>query len=345
MKKILHVLSSNSYSGAENVAISLIENLSDKFQGIYCSPNGEIEKYLIKKGVKYCLVDEMNVKELKRIIKEIKPDIIHAHDFKASIKVGCLRTNLKIISHIHQNPPWIKKVNFKTIIYTLFSYNFEKIFIVSESIRREFKTFKSIKDKMVNVKNPINISEIILKSQEFAVNDKFDIIYLGRLSKEKNPEFLMQIYHLIVQNKPSLNIGIIGEGEELACMQAMSLKLNIGPNINFLGFKENPFPYIINSRIMIMTSKWEGFGLAAAEAMALGVPVLATPVGGLEELVGNENLLVCNDILEFVEKANYLLDDYEYYAKISEKVKHRIKTKYNIKYYMETIESEYKNIC
>ena len=85
--KILHVLASNKFSGAENVACQIIKMFSDREPGIemaYCSPKGEIEQALNKEKIDYYPLKKLNKRELKRVIKTFKPDIIHAHDMRAS---------------------------------------------------------------------------------------------------------------------------------------------------------------------------------------------------------------------------------------------------------------------
>ena len=83
--KVLHILNSNKYSGAENVVITIIKNMPQNFECCYLSCSGPIEKTLLENGIRFKLVDKLSINAIKRVVKEFSPDIIHAHDFKASV--------------------------------------------------------------------------------------------------------------------------------------------------------------------------------------------------------------------------------------------------------------------
>ena len=75
-KKILHLLASNSYSGAENVACTIIENLSGEYDMVYCCPRGTIEENLGEKRIRFLPLKKLSFFEVNRAIREYKPDII-----------------------------------------------------------------------------------------------------------------------------------------------------------------------------------------------------------------------------------------------------------------------------
>lgn len=86
--KVLHVLQSNRYAGAENVACTIIKMFQQSQENIeffYISPNGKIKEILDKEKIKFIPIKKLSYLQLKKIIDEIKPDIIHAHDFKSSV--------------------------------------------------------------------------------------------------------------------------------------------------------------------------------------------------------------------------------------------------------------------
>ena len=91
--KVIHVLNSNRYSGAENVAITIIKELNNEMDCLYACPRGPIEEILKKENIKYIPIKKLSIREINKVIKEYNPDIIHAHDFRASII--CSRTYFK----------------------------------------------------------------------------------------------------------------------------------------------------------------------------------------------------------------------------------------------------------
>ena len=83
-----------------------------------------------------------------------------------------------------------------------------------------------------------------------------------------------------------------------------------------LGFQENPYSYLKNSKLLVMPSAWEGFGLVAVEAMILGKPVVCSGVGGLKNIVNEECGAICTKTEEYVLMLNCLLNEDETYSKM-----------------------------
>ena len=83
--KVMHLLNSRIYSGAEKVVCQIVHMFEGEVEMVYCSPYSEIvESMLQQEKVKYLPVDSLVPQQLSRIIREQKPDIIHAHDMRAS---------------------------------------------------------------------------------------------------------------------------------------------------------------------------------------------------------------------------------------------------------------------
>ena len=85
-------------------------------------------------------------------------------------------------------------------------------------------------------------------------------------------------------------------------------------NVELADFQENPYNIVANCRIMCMPSAWEGFGLSAIEALCLGKPVVAAPVGGLKNIVTQPCGMLCDNVDDFVNEIDKLLNDNEYYG-------------------------------
>ena len=81
--KILHLLSSDRFSGAENVACAIMQMTRDKVESVYCSPEGPIRKAVEEKGFTFVPLSSMSA--LSRILREEKPDLVQAHDVRASL--------------------------------------------------------------------------------------------------------------------------------------------------------------------------------------------------------------------------------------------------------------------
>ena len=173
-KKILHVLNTGLYSGAENVAITIINNLKDDFDCYYVSLEGPIRAVLEENNIKFIPIKQLNYVELRKVVKDIKPDIIHAHDFTASVFSSFLPFKGRVISHLHNNPLWIKSVNIYSITYFLSSIRYHKILTVSDSIMKEYVYGKNLEHKTQVIFNPVDISRIQQKIKDDFIFKKYD---------------------------------------------------------------------------------------------------------------------------------------------------------------------------
>lgn len=356
MIKVLHILKSSIYSGAENVACTIISNMPDDYECLYMSAKGQIEYKLNELAIPHVCVDVVDVSAIREMIISYAPDIIHAHDFSASFMAARavgqaqapnLGGRVRVVSHLHNNWPWCKKINLKTIAYKIASKNIDKILVVSSSVKEEFVFKKVFKDAVV-VGNPFDKDKVVQQANKsYEGNEEpnigeYDVILLGRLTQQKQPLAFIDMVDSLRYQKEDIKAVVVGAGElyEECIIKANNLKL--GSNIEFTGFVENPYLYLKNSKVCMMPSAWEGFGLVALEAMSLGKPVIATAVGGLKDIVTEDCGLVCTGLSDMLDETMKLLSDDEYYAKKSIAAVERAEQYSNIDNYIGTIEAEYR---
>lgn len=317
MLRIIHLLSSNTLSGAEKVAISIIRSQSENFDFFYASPNGPISDDLDNENIEFIPINNINPISLLILFLKVKPNIVHSHDFRASINLGLTLYPCKKISHIHQNPPWLRKLHINTVVYAISTVFFNKIITVSDKIFTDSIIHRLAKFKIINIPNFVDIKAVELKSRNNSGCQEYDLIFVGRFSHEKDPLRFIGIVKRLVDENPYLRAAMIGDGLLMSdCLDIINKK-QLAKNIDILGYLKNPFPVMKNSKILVVTSKWEGFGLAAVEALSLGKPVVAMPVGGLNNIVNHENGGICISDDEFVKTIQFILDNNEYYKALS----------------------------
>lgn len=306
--KVLHLLSSNKFSGAENVACQIINMFKNEIEMIYCSPRGQIEESLADKDIQYVSINKLSIKEIKKIIKEYRPDIIHAHDVRASIMAVLSTKRIPVISHIHGNFGNTNKNNSKSILYRLFLSRFSKIIAVSDSVVNEYMFSNELRKKSIILYNVIDVEMILDKIKMDNNEYDFDCVFLGRLTYPKNPERLVSIMKNVAEKNPKIKLGIIGDGELRDTVINLIKKENMDGNIKMMGFIDNPYKILSQSKLMIMCSRYEGTPIAALEAMALGIPIVSTPIDGMIKIIedgfngflSNENEIIAkyiNDII------------------------------------------------
>ncbi len=341
--KVVHILNSREYSGAENVVIQIIKySCQHNIEAYYVSPKGKIEERLKQEGIVYYMVDALNVYNIKKVIKKVNPDIIHAHDYTASIVSAISSQGIRVVSHLHNNTPWIKKYGWKTWAFFLSTCKYSDILYVSGAIEREYVFSKYIKCKKIVVGNPINLSIVEEKAKEKPTDsEKYHIVFIGRLAKQKRPDIFLDIIAEIVKEFPEIKACIMGNGELYPALIQKREELGINSNVSFLGFVENPYPILKNAKILLITSDWEGFGLVAIEALSLGKPVVSTQVGGLIDVVNNECGYLCKNKKELLLSCLKLLKNDKLYREKSNKALQRAKVMENYNYYMKKLERIY----
>lgn len=316
--KVLHLLSSNRFSGAENVVCQICEMFdSSDIKMVYCCPRGQIEEVLIDCGISYSPLEKMTPLGIRKVVKCEKPDVIHAHDHTAGVMATLAFLDIPIINHLHNNAEWMKKFNVKTFIYFASCTRYRKILTVSDSVMKEFIFGNCFKEKIEVISNPFDAKTIKGKVKESVLNDSSDIMYLGRLVDEKDPLLFIDIVRRIIEIIPNIRVAVVGDGYLKEQVINRIDEFNLNGFIRVYGFEKNPYGLLNNTKVLCVTSKWEGFGLAAAEALSLGKPVVAKPVGGLVDIIRDNCGRLCNNLDEFVDSIVELLMDDILYSETS----------------------------
>lgn len=341
---ILHVIKSNIYSGAENVVCQIIKGLSDREEFVYMAPHGSIEDKLSSIGLyqNYRGVDKITVSEIKKAVRELNPTAVHAHDFTASVLCGyALKGRVPVISHIHCNPLWLKNpLHPNSLSYFVASKWFNEIITVSDAVKREYVYSDKIKCPMTTLGNPFSVNQVLNAANE-GCSASSDILYVGRFNPAKNPLGAIKIFESL-PNHNELTFRMIGNGELLD--ECKTYTTSKGLNIIFEGFKDNVYTYMNSTKLILMPSIFEGFGLVALEAMALGKPVVCSGVGGLSDIINDKCGYICKDSSEYINSINRLLTDAAIYEQKTTAARNRAAEFDNLNEYCEKMLQIYNSL-
>lgn len=342
-RRVLHLLTSTKYGGAENVVCQIIKMFNSDMDMLYCSPTGDIEHILNENNIKHELLRKVSIIELNKIVNKYKPDIIHAHDVKASILASFFKRKATIISHIHGNHNSMNKINIKTVLYAISSAKYKHIFWVSKSALRDYRFFNYVKNKSSVLYNVIDKKEIIEKINRDMDTYEYDIIFLGRLTYPKNPERLMDILKIICEIKNNTKIAIVGTGDLEAKVEEKIIKYQLQNNVFLLGFKDNPYKILKSSKVMLMCSIYEGTPMCALEAMLLGIPIVSTPTDGLVDLIEiNETGYTAENNEKLARYCIEIINNIKLRNKLSNNSKNKFDEINNIVQYKKNILDKYE---
>ena len=344
--KVMHVLNSRIYSGAEKVVSQIIRDFekTGDAQMVYCSPESDIvARMLEEQGIAYLPLESLTPGNLKRVIDEQKPDLIHAHDMRAGLVSALCCGKIPMISHIHNNAYDARSLSLKSIGYLFAGFRAKKIIWVSNSAYNGYLFHKLFAKKSLVLYNIIDTEQIFAKKELDTNTYDFDMLYLGRLTYEKNPQRLLRLCAALKKEKPDLKVAIVGTGELEEELKQLQVQLGLQENVQFLGFRSNPMKMLHDSKAMILTSLWEGTPMCALEAMALGTPVVSTPSDGLRDLVDDGvNGYLTDDDAIMAEKLLKIMNDPAHRQMLSENAKEKFSRFNDAPRYRKTIAACYR---
>ena len=288
--KILRLTTLLDFGGQEKKYLSFTEQpelLKHHYVFAAIGFGGNAEETLRKRGFEVHILNQpfaiknmSNIWKVYQLIKKVKPDIVHTAAAEANFhgiiaaKLAGVKTIIGEEIGIPNHSPIAQKV-FRCL-YRLA----DQVIGVSQSVKNHLVTTREIPESKGKViYNPVSIPTPFPKKD----SPNFEIVYVGRLEIVKNVETLIKAF--AHSNNANAHLTIVGDGRERQHLEALTSKLQMDSKITFTGFTSEPSKYLSNADLFVLPSYSEGFGIAAAEAMFLKIPVLCSRVGGIPEFV------------------------------------------------------------
>lgn len=232
--------------------------------------------------------------KIKRFIRQNNIQLIHSHGKGAGLysRPLSIMTNVPCVHTFHgihiAEYSLIKKAAY-LFLERMLAIASSGLISVSESEAQQVKKLSiSTPKKLSVIPNGVRIPDDYNKS-EYRHNDKFTIIHITRFDYAKNFELIFDIWRHLEKKKLAgkLELFVIGQGPDKDIYQNEVKKNNWQDKIYFTGPVQNTQDYFCKAFCYLSTSRWEGMPLAVLEAMAMGVPVVATDVVGNRDVVEN----------------------------------------------------------
>ena len=332
--KVLHIDTGSEWRGGQRQALLLHEGLLEN--GVESYLAGNESGKLIKKCKKNCLtyaykgeINPISVINLKKIINNIKPDIVHSHDAHSltpSLILKHLGLNYRLIHtrrvdfHIKNSLMSRWKYNNKNIDSLIAISEAVKNILIEDGIKRPVEKIYSGLDKNSVVKLSDNKKNDLRKKLDINPGD-FVIGSVGNFVPHKDFETLIKAFKLVYDEKKNVKLLLVGNGELLNDMKKLSEELNISGSVIFTGYADNVGELMNIMDLYAATSQEEGLNTSVIEAMMHGLPVVATKAGGLPELVvDNYNGYLCDvkDYTGISKKILFLISEKKKSEKFSE---------------------------
>ena len=296
-------------------------------------PDPGKKEYQIDARVKRIYLDEnigngnrniSRIKKIRSLIKQEKPDVVISFMAPPNIRtlLASIGLSVKKIVSVRNDPTkeygvWVKKI----ITATLFSLTNGCVFQTAEAMQY----FPSnVRKKSTIIFNPVHENFFEGKWEQ----QKKEIICVGRLTEQKNPFLAVEAFLKVEKEFPEYSLAFYGDGELRDRLVKFCIEKGISDRVLFYGQTDNVKEVLACSAIYLLPSNYEGMPNALMEAMAVGIPVVATncPCRGPKALISspNEGILVpCGDVDGFANAIRRILSDDEFCTELSKMEKKR----------------------
>lgn len=176
---------------------------------------------------------------------------------------------------------------------------FDRVVCVSENVRESFAALYGQTPPTAVLYNINDETEIREKADAFAPEHSGlpTLCALGRLSPEKGFDLLIPVCARLKEDGIPFRLQILGDGPERSALEAQIREHQLEEQVQLLGFRDNPYPYIKAADLIVCSSRYEGFSTVITESLILGRPVITTPCAGMVELLGDSEYGMITDDL------------------------------------------------
>lgn len=330
---VLHVIDSAGYGGGERYILDIIKYASFNIHHWVAIPyDGPLKAQLETLGVPNIVIDfekRFSIKSilsLVRFIRQIQPAIIHSHGYRSNIygrmaailsgKIHVCTVHVSLYDYI-DTPKWLRRMYM--IIEQVTSMVTRRFICISNAMMNDVVRLGISANKTIQIPNGVdtrrfyprnNIEEI---KQELGIDGKSPVIgTIGRMVTEKGQIFLIKALAVLKSRYPDLICLFIGDGPLLSMLKASAIELGVSESCKFVGVRDDLEKIYPVMDLFVLPSLREPFGLVLLEAMASGIPVLATSTGGPVDFIqpGENGVLVApKDSNALAEQIANLLSD------------------------------------
>jgi glycosyltransferase involved in cell wall biosynthesis len=303
--RVLEILATLKRAGAERMAVSLACRLDPiRFEtgvvSLYDVFDGGFEPELEAAGVpvwhlgKRPGLDIRMIPRLRRVMREFQPDVIHTHSYvlRYSLPAGLAMRKSAMVHTVHNLA--VKETDFTGRLLHRFAFGRKVSAVaVGEVVRRSYREWYGAEPE-ATIRNGIATAAYCRpearqrwRAGHGFQDDDFLVVSAGRLDPQKNPLGLIDAFELAFRNDRRGHLLLAGDGSLREAAERRAAEREVGARVHFLGVQAEIADVLAASDLFALSSDWEGTPLAVMEAMAAGLPVVATAVGGVPELVSD----------------------------------------------------------
>lgn len=368
MLKILHLSAPTALAGAERVMLNYLHNynasnvsvhvvsllnfqrLDNPFTDAISSLEIPFDKIPIGNTSLF-----KQISQIINILKLNKINILHTHGYRADVTgfVAARIAGIPIVSTVHGWTPISMKLRSYEALDRFFLKRFEKVICVSKPLFTQLLQQVTKTGCLVYVPNAVAVPDLSTTPRELARKklgckpSELIVLSAGRLSKEKGIDILLEAFANLSSSDKVFKLIIAGDGPLRSELQNLANNLGIHERVNFAGYVNDVSTYYAAADVFVMSSHTEGSPMALMEAMSWGLPVVATEVGGIPDIVqdGHNGCLVPPaDAMLFRAALEKVLYNGAFALRLSEMARRTIINNFSIEMWVKKIELVYEQL-
>ena len=305
--KILQVIPYFCFGGAETMCENLTYALTELGHTVVVvSLYGEhtpIARRMEQAGIRILYLDKKlgldlsMIPKLVRIMKQEKPDVVHTHldVIKYAVAAAKLSGIRRCVHTVHNVAHEEAEGCLQKIVNSIyFKLGWSIPVALSPEVRKTIVSFYGLKEQQVPmIYNGVDLGKCLPKT-DYALSQPAALLHIGRFNEQKNHKGLLEAFAQVVKVYPDCCLQMIGEGDLREETERYAETLGLREKVSFLDNQTNVYPFLQKADIFLMPSKFEGMPMTIIEAMGTGLPIVASAVGGVPDMLedGKSGMLV-----------------------------------------------------
>jgi glycosyltransferase involved in cell wall biosynthesis len=374
--KIAHVITeSGPFGGAQrNTLLTLKGLIRDGYRvELICGGGGPLIREARAVGAPVHVVPELiravdpsrdcrALLRLYRLFRVGEYEIVHTHSVKAGLlgRLAAWWAGVPVIVHTLHGVPFKINCDLKSRFYIACERSLGSIthcFVcVGEVLRQEMSGWKIAPDeKLTTIYSGIDFSAYVPQRtsgdmrQKLALDGAWPIVgCIGRLSEQKAQHILVDAVALLAGKYPQIKLLLVGDGPLRLAVEKRIRELSLSSNVSLLGEREDVADLLNVFDIYAMSSRWEGVGRALTEAMYMALPIVATSVNGVTELISHEKtglLVFPDDSPALAAAIDRLVSDRQLASQVASNARQKAKEIMDGRQMVATIEELYGKLA
>jgi glycosyltransferase involved in cell wall biosynthesis len=358
--RILHVIAPGPFAGAEKSALASVDAL--------CTAGYDVSVAVVREARKPGCAAEflrhanalgLETKvfstrtrldfslshRLSKYVHDERFDIVHSHNYKALVHLAMFRRAIPgLIATYHGATSHTLSVQLYEWLDWILFQKADCVFAVSDGARDTLLERGAFRTQIAVVQNFVTPPDSVSANGALE-NGRLQLLFLGRLSHEKGLDILLNA--LSTLDAGLFFLRVVGDGPCRDALEAQAKALHLEPSVRFFGFHREVHPFLAQSNVLVMPSRTEAMPMALIEAATVGMPVIASAVGGIPEIVVNHRngiLVEPEDVADLRDAIIEMASRFEQFRDHSLKDADKIADQFSAKQWIALSTREYREV-